>query len=137
MFSFLVKRDHLPVYYMKSVSLSVFLYQSTDIPRITKRKPSSFTVREGDNFSLSCSAEGFPSPEVTWYKNGQKILRGHSPGNGILVFPDIQFGDRGLYRCEARNFIGFDTASFKIVVEGEWSKIVSPLATYLKYELQV
>ena len=37
---------------------------------------------------------------------------------GELKFPSIQFGDRGLYKCEARNFLGFDSATVKIVVEG-------------------
>ena len=37
---------------------------------------------------------------------------------GVLTFLSIQFGDRGLYRCEARNFLGFDSATVKIVVEG-------------------
>ena len=37
---------------------------------------------------------------------------------GELTFPSIQFGDRGLYRCEARNFLGFDSTTVKIVVEG-------------------
>ena len=36
----------------------------------------------------------------------------------MLTFPSIQFSDRGLYRCEARNFIGVESATVKIVVEG-------------------
>ena len=90
-----------------------------DIPRIRKKPPSSMTVKEGSNVSLPCYSKGFPNPEVTWYKNGQKLNSGkYNRDTGMLTFPSIQFSDRGLYRCEARNFIGVESATVKIVVEG-------------------
>ena len=97
-----------------------------DIPRIRKKPPSSMTVKEGSNVSLPCYSKGFPNPEVTWYKNGQKLNSGkYNRDTGMLTFTSIQFSDRGLYRCEARNFIGVESATVKIVVEGTGNLICS------------
>ena len=35
------------------------------------------------------------------------------------MFPSIQFNDRGLYKCEARNFLGVESATVKVVVESK------------------
>ena len=110
-------------YYKNKASPAVYLFTSTvyflDIPKIRKGPPSSFTTKEGSNVSLPCSSKGYPKPEITWYKNDQELDNSHyNAVTGVLTFPSIQFGDRGLYRCEARNFLGFDSATVKIVVEG-------------------
>ena len=90
-----------------------------DIPRIKKGPPASLTTKEGSNVSLPCYSKGYPNPEITWYRNGQKLdSANYDAVTGELKFPSIQFGDRGLYKCEARNFLGFDSATVKIVVEG-------------------
>ena len=95
------------------------LFIFLDIPKIRKGPPSSFTTKEGSNISLPCSSNGYPKPEITWYKNDQKLDTSlYNAATGVLTFPSIQFGDRGLYRCEARNFLGFDSTTVKIVVEG-------------------
>ena len=104
-----------------------------DIPRIRKKPPSSMTVKEGSNVSLPCYSKGFPNPEVTWYKNGQKLNSGkYNRDTGMLTFPSIQFSDRGLYRCEARNFIGVESATVKIVVEGTGNLICNVIVVILK-----
>ena len=105
-----------------------------DIPRIRKKPPSSMTVKEGSNVSLPCYSKGFPNPEVTWYKNGQKLNSGkYNRDTGMLTFPSIQFSDRGLYRCEARNFIGVESATVKIVVEGTGNLICNVIVVILKF----
>lgn len=42
----------------------------------------------------------------------------YDAGMGTLTFLSIQFADRGLYKCEARNFLGFDSATVEIIVVG-------------------
>ena len=101
------------------VNLLKYIIYSLDIPRIRKGPPSSFTAKEGSNVSFPCSSKGFPKPDITWYKNNQKLDSNlYNAVTGVLTFPSIQFGDRGLYRCEAKNFLGFDSTTVKIVVEG-------------------
>lgn len=51
----------------------------------------------------------------------------------MLTFPSIQFSDRGLYRCEARNFIGVESATVKIVVEGTGNLICNVIVVILKF----
>ena len=98
---------------------SHYYYLLLDTPRIKKRPPPSFTTKEGSNVSLPCYPKGFPKPEITWYKDGQKIdARHYNRETGVLTFPSIQFSDRGLYKCEARNFVGLESATVKVVVEG-------------------
>ena len=105
-----------------------------DIPRIRKKPPSSMTVKEGSNVSLPCYSKGFPNPEVTWYRNGQKLNSGkYNRDTGMLTFPSIQFSDRGLYRCEARNFIGVESATVKIVVEGTGNLICNVIVVILEF----
>ena len=56
---------------------------------------------------------------VTWYKNGEKLDNDYyNADTGTLAFPTILFADRGLYKCETRNFLGFDSATVEIIVEG-------------------
>lgn len=90
------------------------------MPTITHQPPSNLTKVEGNNVSLPCYATGFPKPVITWYKDGEKLEEDYySADTGTLTFSNIQFADRGLYRCEARNFVGSESATVKIVVEGK------------------
>lgn len=37
---------------------------------------------------------------------------------GEITFSSVQFSDRGSYKCEARNFLGVDSATVEVAVEG-------------------
>ena len=103
----------------EKLSLKISI-QSTDVPRIITMPPTSFTAVEGQNVSLHCPAKGFPNPVVTWYKDGRELDNDYFDADtGQLIFPSIQFADRGLYKCEAKNFLGFDVATVKIAVQGK------------------
>lgn len=41
----------------------------------------SMTPQVGSSVTLRCVAQGFPKPEVTWYKNGQQL----AAGNGLKM----------------------------------------------------
>ena len=57
---------------------------------------------------------------VTWFKNGEEVNNGtYNADTGLLTFHNIQFADRGLYKCEARNFLGVDSATVEIIVNGK------------------
>ena len=89
------------------------------MPKIKNRPPANLTTREGNNVSFPCYSKGLPKPVVTWYKNGEVIDSDNFDADtGMLTFPSIQFADRGLYKCETRNFVGFDSATVEITVEG-------------------
>lgn len=96
-----------------------YQYLLSDTPGIEKKPPAISTTKEGSHVSLPCYPKGYPKPEITWYKDGRKIdSRLYKKETGVLTFPSIQFSDRGLYKCEARNFLGFESATVKVVIEG-------------------
>lgn len=51
--------------------------------------------------TLTCGAEGFPEPNITWYKDGVVLEKERSKN---LVFQEVDIEDRGWYRCSAENF---------------------------------
>jgi hypothetical protein len=54
-----------------------------------------------------CVNQGFPTPTVTWYYNGEAILAnsGVSVNGNQLVIPDPQVENSGVYQCVVSNTI--------------------------------
>lgn len=66
---------------------------------------------EGQTIVFSCMVAGYPTPAVTWTKNGVELnvtanLRlsvSSKDGNHTLKITDVQKSDAGQYRCVAKN----------------------------------
>lgn len=111
------------------------MIEDIELPRIKKRPPSNLTTVEGKNISLPCYSKGFPKPEVTWYKNGEMVdSSNYDADMGTLTFLSIQYADRGLYKCEARNFLGFDSATVEIIVVVPPRFVEAPEVYHMGYE---
>ena len=69
--------------------------------------------------TLSCSANGTPSPNITWSKAGEanKTLSTAS----LLSLKNISREQDGLYRCLADNGVGKAVASVRIVVQCKYN----------------
>ncbi|KAK8756136.1 hypothetical protein V5799_001156 [Amblyomma americanum] len=84
-------------------------------PRL-KTTPVNKTVTSGNRVVFDCSAEGFPTPLITWQKMGEEggsgfedlrlNFRSYVLPNGSLVIADAEEFDEGLFRCSAHNGIG-------------------------------
>ncbi|XP_064480703.1 cell adhesion molecule DSCAM-like isoform X2 [Ornithodoros turicata] len=82
-------------------------------PRL-KDTPRNTTATQGRSVVLQCSADGFPTPTITWKKQGLNNefeplnlnFGMHILPNGSLLIRSPEEGDEGIYRCEARNQIG-------------------------------
>ncbi|XP_066112042.1 hemicentin-2 isoform X1 [Saccopteryx bilineata] len=74
----------------------------------------------GQSLTLDCDANGFPAPEIVWFKDGQLIpdVGGHRLLNGAraLHFPRIQESDSGLYSCRAENQAGTAQKDLELLV---------------------
>lgn len=54
----------------------------------------------GDTFTLVCLAEGYPAPEISWYKGNNEGKRLGIKGNRLTV-EKVTFDGAGMYRCLA------------------------------------
>jgi len=81
-------------------------------PTIAKRSRDEVTVVEGNVLYLQCEAEGYPSPLVTWKKQGKLLQSSFNETNFIIH--DARNTDAGIYECKASNSVG--TVSYKVEV---------------------
>lgn len=112
------------------VTLSVVSYP----PRILEGRTREITVHSGSSVGLRCSAEGLPSPTISWILANQTVVSHASKGNGqalvmsdgTLVIHNVSVYDRGFYKCVARNSAGQDSLLVKIQVIAAPPAIVEP-----------
>ncbi len=87
-----------------------------DQPNVTLH-PLNARTREGDDVTLSCNADGFPPPTVSWSRNGSPI---NTSGNSRisssevrthLTITNVNRTDSGEYRCVANNKLGNATSN--------------------------
>nr|XP_051696750.1 hemicentin-2 isoform X2 [Oryctolagus cuniculus] len=89
-------------------------------PRITGQHSGQVTATLNSSVSLPCEAHAHPSPEVTWYKDGQALSLGEElfllPGTHTLQLARAQRSDSGTYVCEALNAAGRDQRRVQLSV---------------------
>jgi len=81
----------------------------TDPPNIT-HITGNLTVNEGDKVTLNCTADGYPTPNITWTIGDMKK---HFGSNFPLTITGKQ--DEGVYRCTADNGVGSLSSSVVLV----------------------
>jgi len=78
----------------------------------TKVAEKSLIQTLGSDLKLSCSATGFPSPTVHWYRDDQL----YQARGGDLTLRSLQIRDSGTYSCVAQNIIGTVSTTFDVSV---------------------
>ncbi|KAM4696629.1 hemicentin-2 [Rhinophrynus dorsalis] len=81
-------------------------------PRIFGSKTENVSAILHSSVSLMCDVESHPTPEITWYKDGQIL----PPTKGLLIMPGgqvlqiarTQIFNQGTYMCKAQNPAGSD-----------------------------
>ncbi|XP_025111745.1 hemicentin-1-like [Pomacea canaliculata] len=81
----------------------------------------STQVNVNTNINLTCVYQGAPSPVVTWFSSGKRIM---SSLDGRVGFPQVdklmimfaQKSDEGLYTCLASNILGNSSFSVRVLV---------------------
>ncbi|XP_066542183.1 myosin light chain kinase, smooth muscle isoform X2 [Hoplias malabaricus] len=81
-------------------------------------------VVEGSAARFDCKIEGFPDPEVVWYKDDQPIKETRhfqidydEDGNCSLVISEVNGDDDAKYTCKAVNSLGEAICMAELIVE--------------------
>ena len=97
-----------------------YIVSSSDGPESFTIQPSKPVGVKGKAITLSCSADGHPTPSYEWHlpNDSIDIHAGHS-----LTLSDIQYGDAGgMYTCLVNNTINAGkmtaTEAVELRVEG-------------------
>lgn len=78
---------------------------------------NSMTVLEGTSLDLHCSAQGSPTPTLTWLKDGELVGIISADKLSVLEIKEITPQGDGHYRCLAENQHGRASSSLNITVE--------------------
>ncbi|XP_039503094.1 myosin light chain kinase, smooth muscle isoform X2 [Pimephales promelas] len=103
---------------------------SAELEQKTLMKPTFSTVIkdvevvEGSAARFDCKIEGYPDPEVVWYKDDQPIKETRhfqidydEDGNCSLVISEVNGDDDAKYTCKAMNSIGEAICTAELLVE--------------------
>ena len=92
--------------------------QSITAPSLLQ-SPVETTVNQSQTAFLKCSADGNPTPQITWSKMNSRLPVGRHKveSSGALILKDVRPEDEGVYSCEAKNLLGSVNASAKLIVQ--------------------
>lgn len=77
-------------------------------PLISDNSSRGVNVANGETFTLSCTATGFPTPKISWRRENNGLLPTGgvvAKGNSITIYNATK-DDRGIYYCIADNAVG-------------------------------
>merc|ERR1712223_1651693 len=91
--------------------------ERTNITMTLDKSKTSFIA--GTSIVLSCAAEGFPYPEIKWYKNNTPLKNSKKVSiNGTsLAISKSQSIDKGVYKCTASNKYESQSDEVAVTVE--------------------
>ncbi|XP_023668937.2 vascular cell adhesion protein 1b [Paramormyrops kingsleyae] len=100
------------------------LYAPRDV-----RISNQMTVVFGENFTLTCEADGNPKPQVQWRMLDSSVPLATEPGQQKFVIEGATLSHAGEYECVVSNSVGSKTAKVAVIVQGpprNMSIMVSP-----------
>ncbi|XP_033744737.1 hemicentin-1-like isoform X26 [Pecten maximus] len=108
------------------------------VPTVVKPLDKAYEPVEGDqNVRLVCKLDGTPAPEITWLKDGKKVVPGENvamewdpeTGSAALVFKQPMCEDSGDYQCVAKSPLGTTNSHTTLTVKKPEKKpaVVQPL----------
>jgi len=84
------------------------------------------TIRTGAMARLECAAEGHPTPQISWQKDGgtdfpaARERRMHvMPEDDVFFIANVKIEDMGIYSCMAQNAAGGLSANATLTVLGK------------------
>nr|XP_020488767.1 leucine-rich repeats and immunoglobulin-like domains protein 1 [Labrus bergylta] len=87
------------------------------------KTPRDSTIRTGHTARLECAAEGHPTPQIAWQKDGgtdfpaARERRMHvMPDDDVFFIMNVKPEDMGVYSCTAKNTAGTVSANATLTV---------------------
>ena len=85
-----------------------------------------YNISDGD--SITCTATGYPVPDIVWLNNDGSVVdknrlvpsimaTGAGNTSSMSVSMIVRRGDSGVYTCQASNFLGNDSSTINITVQ--------------------
>ncbi|XP_066480338.1 leucine-rich repeats and immunoglobulin-like domains protein 2 [Tiliqua scincoides] len=109
--------NHFGSNYSNKAKLTV-----NELPSFLKT-PMDLTIRTGAMAKLECAAEGHPSPQISWQKDGgtdfpaARERRMHvMPEDDVFFIANVKIEDMGIYSCMAQNVAGGLSANATLTV---------------------
>jgi hypothetical protein len=103
-------------------SASTTLYVAPYI--VTPLEEQTLTFN-GSSINLTCEADGFPLPTVTWDRNITGIA---VSSDSELIIPTVTFGQEGIYRCLANvtiNGVEYEDSDITTIIgEDDYLEII-------------
>ncbi|KAM4676428.1 neuronal cell adhesion molecule isoform 17-T18 [Discoglossus pictus] len=90
---------------------------------------SNKTVLRGEVLLLECIAEGLPTPEIHWSKEGAELPLNrvfYENFNKTLKIIDVSEEDHGKYKCTAKNLLGSTHHIITVIVKAAPYWITAP-----------
>lgn len=92
------------------------------VPPVISSRTKSYSVAVDGSVTLQCETEGYPTPSVSWYKDGKPLfesVRQRVLSSGSLHIVFAQPGDMGIYTCTAANVAGSLSLEMSVTVLSE------------------
>nr|XP_012136440.1 PREDICTED: leucine-rich repeats and immunoglobulin-like domains protein 3 isoform X2 [Megachile rotundata] len=103
--------------YSAKAKINILVYPSFS------KIPHDIRATAGSTARLECSAEGQPSPQIAWQKDGgnnfpaARERRMHMmPTDDVLFIVDVKTADSGVYSCTAQNLAGLIVANATLTI---------------------
>ena len=88
------------------------------LPVFTKVPPSLATPVQATTFQVTCQADGYLLPAVTWTRAAMPLPAGKTSINqGTLTIKNLSPADNGFYDCGATNIMGTKKKRINLAVQ--------------------
>ena len=112
--------------------LLLLLLVDSVVPLQIEVPKSEVITTEGVDIELMCVFVGSPSPQITWYKDRQKLANNDSQVTvtlnnkceAFLKLKSVTLLDAGKYGCEGGNLAGNVRGNITLFVKGEYYSLL-------------